>query len=188
MTHNPEMEGFLLQGDFKERINDLKSQHRTFTLINADNVLEHVPDPMSLLQTMKEVCDEESIICITVPNDFSITQLKAHELGFIDGAFWVTKNTAEHFNYFTVSSLASLGEAAGLRVITAVADWPVDFFLFNPDSNYNKDKRLGHNCHVAQVLFENMLFARSLEDTVRLREAVASSGIGRCISMYFKKK
>ena len=184
-AHNPEMERFLIKGDLMKSISTMKD---TFGFINMDNVLEHLPNPVDFLTVIKKVCGGETVICITVPNDFSITQENAYKNDCIDGAFWVTKETSEHFNYFTVESLSKFAEENGFDVVWKSADYPIDFNLFNPRTNYIQSKEVGHDGHIARLKIENMLYEKSLEDTVLLHSALAKCGVGRDISVYLKLK
>ena len=184
-AHNPDMEKFLIKGDLMKSISAMQ---KTFAFINMDNVLEHLPCPKDFLIALKKVCDLETIICITVPNDFSITQKKAYENDCIDGAFWVTKETSEHFNYFTTESLSQFAEKNGFDVVWKSADYPIDFNLFNSRTNYVRNKEVGHDGHIARLTIENMLYEKSLEDTAMLHSAFAKCGVGRDISVYLKLK
>lgn len=184
-AHNPSMTDKLVQGDFYNEKIRLADRHYDF--INADNVLEHVPDPLEFMKTVVSLCDKSTVICITVPNDFSLMQYLAYEMGQIDSAFWVTKDTSEHFNYFGLESLKNLGDMAGLQMITALSDFPIDLFLLHTETNYRK-KQTGHECHVAGIRLENRLFSASVENVVKLHQALALNGIGRDISVYFKMK
>ena len=184
-AHNPAMENFLTKGDLMKNISTMK---RIFGFIIMDNVLEHLPRPADFLSIIKDVCDKETVICITVPNDFSLTQKAAHEDGCIDTAFWVSKETSEHFNYFTMHSLSKFSEENGFDVVWKSADYPIDFNLFNPRTNYVRSKEVGHDAHVARLKIENMLYKKSLEDTVLLHSAFAKCGVGRNISVYLKLK
>lgn len=184
--HNPHMRSHFLQGDISETIEKLVSAGRIFDFLNLDNVFEHVPEPQKLLADMKHLCKEDSIICIQVPNDFSLMQRLADQTGQIDRPFWVTEKTCEHINYFSVESLTKLGEGLGYEKIFATADWPIDFFLLNPASNYYRNKELGHDCHIACAALENALCRQSMERALDLHAALADAGIGRNISVYFK--
>ena len=184
--HNPGMKRYLIQEDSETAVRALASQGKTFDIINGDNMLEHVPAPQKLLQEIKKLCNRETLVCLKVPNDFSLIQQMAYEMGEIDDAFWVAKETSEHLNYFSVDSLTNLGEILGFEKVTATADWPIDFFLLNPASNYRRENKLGHNCHIACAMIENALNRQSADRTLALQEALAACGIGRNISVYFK--
>lgn len=184
--HNPSMLQYLYQGDFYKAINEFEEQGKVFDFINADNVLEHLPYPEKFFLELKKVCHKGSILCVTVPNDFSRMQQLAYDMGKIDDAFWVTKETSEHFSYFSIESLCNLGAEAGFNKVTALSDWPIDFFLLHDGSNYEQNRKLGHDCHVACASLENALFAESMQTTVELFVALANAGIGREISVYFR--
>ena len=175
-SHNSGMEARMIQGDFLAEKEKLAEKHYDF--INIDNVLEHVIRPDEFLEAVAALCDRQTTVCVTVPNDFSVIQKIAYEMGQIDGPFWVTKETSEHFSYFGRESLEKAGN---------LADLPVDLFLLHASSNYRR-RQTGHECHVAGITLENRLFSRSLPDTVKLHQAMALNGIGRDISMFFRLK
>lgn len=184
--HNPNMEQYLIQGDFEDVVGKLVLDKKKFDFINADNVLEHVTDPEKFFELVSGLCHKNTVICTTVPNDFSMIQLLAHDMGMIEDAFWVTRETSEHFSYFTVDSLSALGEGNGFKKVAALSDLPIDFFLLNPYSNYKRKAEVGHDCHVACAWLENRLYEQSIDKTVSLFESMADAGIGREISVFFK--
>ncbi len=187
-THNPEMESYLRKGDFSKVIKSLSDEDKKFDFINADNVLEHLPNPRAFISSITKIMTEEAVVCITVPNDFSIIQGLAFKMNQINKAFWVTDETSEHFNYFSEQSLTRFFEAAGFKKIVAIADWPIDFFLLNPASNYQKNGCIGHDCHVACVTLENEVFKKSMEKTLELHRSLAELGLGRQICVFFRKE
>ena len=172
-------------GSFYEEKDRLAGKHYDF--INIDNVLEHVPEPLTFLENVAALSDSRTVVCVTVPNDFSEIQKTAYEMGQIDGPFWVTRETSEHFSYFGAVSLEKAGESAGFQKITAVSDFPIDLFLLHPGSNYRR-QAVGHECHMAAVTLENRLFGKSVADMAKLHQALALNGIGRDISMFFRLK
>lgn len=182
-VHNPDMMSYLLKGDMMEVI---KGLDKTYDFVNMDYVLEHLPEPSEFLELIKSVCDRNTIICIKVPNDFSVTQMYAYEHFCIDSSFWVTDKTSEHYNYFNAESLKRLIEEKGFICLGKVADSPIDFNLFNERTNYDRNKNLGHEGHETRLIIENMLFEQSIEKTLLLHEAMANLGVGRNISLYIK--
>ena len=186
-THNPSKKDKLIQGDFYNVINDLGKDNVTFDFINADNVLEHLPKPEEFFESLTKVSRNGTVLCVTVPNDFSRIQKLAFANDFIEDAFWVTKDTSEHFNYFGVDSLSSLGNNKGFEKIIAISDWPIDFFLLNNKTNYKKDTSLGHDCHVACSLLQNAIYEDSMDKAIKFFSALADIGIGREISVYFRR-
>ena len=182
-THNPNMLKYLIKGDIMDCI---KNIDETFDLINLDNVLEHLPNPQEFLQLLKKICNNNTIICISVPNDFSMIQIKLCEEKIIKTPFWVTEKTSEHFNYFSTDSLKKFIENNGFEVLELIGDYPIDLNLFNPKTNYIKYKNVGKDCHIARIKIENILFESSFEKTIELHKLYANLGIGRDISIYIK--
>lgn len=184
-THNPDMIDNLIKGDI---IHTISNMDESFDFINMDNVLEHLPNPIDFLKILKNICNENTILCVRVPNDFSITQIKLYENNMIENSFWVTKDTSEHFNYFTSISLKKLIQSNCYQVLEIISDWPIDFNLFNPLTHYINNKNIGFSCHQSRITIENMLFEESLEKTINLHKSFADLGIGRDISIFFKLK
>lgn len=184
--HNPSMIKYLKQGDLFKVLDELQHDGKKFDFINADNVLEHLPNPETFFEKIKTVSHKGTTICVTVPNDFSCIQKLAYAAEKIDCAFWVTKETSEHFSYFSVESLALLGEKYGFTKMIAISDWPIDFFLLNDMTNYIKNKNIGRDCHIACAKLENAICEKSMEKAVNLFSALAEAGIGREISIFFK--
>lgn len=184
-THNPDMINNLIKGD---AIHCISNMDESFDFINMDNVLEHLPNPIDLFKVLKKICNENTILCAKVPNDFSLTQIKLYENKCIDNAFWVTEDSCEHFNYFTPDSLNNFIENNSYQTLLLIGDWPIDFNLFNPHTNYITNKEVGAECHNSRIVIENMLFEQSLEKTLTLHKSFADLGIGRNISVYFKLK
>ena len=187
-NHNPEMAERLIKGDFDKIALDLERAGKKFELINADNLLEHLPNPESFFENVKKISHPGTIVSVLVPNDFSRIQKLAYKFGNIDGPFWVTTQTSEHFNYFSIESLTALGEGFGLEKVAALGDWSIDYFLLHGKTNYKVDKTAGHDCHVACTELENSIYEDSMEDAVGLFEALGKVGIGRNISVYFRVK
>lgn len=161
------------------------SEGRKFDIITVDNVLEHVDDAILFFKSIIPLCHERTLIFIRVPNDFSIVQRKLFKRGDIDRDFFVTVKTGEHNYYFTRNSLSALGRACGFAEITAYSDFPIDFFLFDKDTNYVMKDGVGHNCYLAKIAIENMLYGNSMQKAFELHKAYADTGVGRDITVVF---
>jgi len=85
-----------------------------FDFINAEQVFEHIPNPLETLKLLAHSLRHKGIIRITVPNGRGIEQ----ELSNV--GWKATKNAIqplEHINCFMHSTLIRLGESAGLVVM-----------------------------------------------------------------------
>jgi 2-polyprenyl-3-methyl-5-hydroxy-6-metoxy-1,4-benzoquinol methylase len=161
--HNPAMSDYLLQGDIYETLSQLDER---FDVIWLENVLEHVLNPASLLQQIIKLMSSQSLLVITVPNDFSILQHKLMELNCIDEPFWVMP--PDHISYFNREGLAQLCAAIGLKKKCDMADFPIDFNLCNIDTNYVKDSSKGRNVNLDSVTIENLLDEISIAKTIEI--------------------
>ena len=187
-SHNPHMKEFLFKGEILEQIKLLCDQNKKFDYINMDNVLEHLSEPEDFIEAVKPLFHEKTVISICVPNDFSLVQKTAFRYGFINTDFWVTKQTSEHFNYFTEKSLTEFLQQKGFVKKKSIADYPIDCNLFNDRTNYINDKKNGSACHKARLILENMLYDASMENAVSVHEALANAGVGRDITVFCQLK
>ena len=67
-----------------------------------------------------------------------------------------------------------------------MSDFPIDFNLVNPDTNYNKDKTKGKNTHRSRVELDNLMHSISIEKTIQYFKALADLGLGRQIISFLK--
>lgn len=185
IRHNPHMEPNVIQGNIYKSIEKLISEKEEFEVITVINVLEHVIDPVNLLIELNKLLVKGGVLIITVPNDFSKLQNKLLKENKISREFWV--QYPDHLNYFSNESLIAICEQTGTKHYKSISDFPIDYFLANPDSNYVEDKTKGKNCHKARVWLDNLNCSISIEKTIKLYEALAELGSGRQISGFFIK-
>jgi 2-polyprenyl-3-methyl-5-hydroxy-6-metoxy-1,4-benzoquinol methylase len=181
---NPECSEFLVAGDIYENLNKLIASGRKFELVWLDNVLEHVLEPEQLVNNLHAVLSPGGILVVEVPNDFSIIQQHALKQGLIDREFWIV--SPDHVSYFNKEGLSLLFEACNWTPVTFMADFPVDWSLFNADTNYIQDKTKGKNCHLQRVELENLFSTLNHHDLINLYESLAKLGLGRQITGFFK--
>jgi 2-polyprenyl-3-methyl-5-hydroxy-6-metoxy-1,4-benzoquinol methylase len=87
-----------------------------FDIIIAGEVLEHVSNMGIFLDSIKSVCDDNSLILITVPNFAPIKR--------IFRLFWFNEVVhPDHVCYFSVSTLSSLFDKNGLEPIEWKVYW-----------------------------------------------------------------
>ena len=67
--HNEEMLPYFSSGDIFEQVKNGIRNEKKFGLINLQNVLEHVIDPIELLVDLKMMLSENAAIRISEPND-----------------------------------------------------------------------------------------------------------------------
>lgn len=183
--HHPDMVSKLVVGDIYESIDKLAEKKQTFSLIILDNVLEHVLSPKQLVQKIKNILadDKNAGILVKVPNDFSTIQSFLSDKQIIDRQYWVAP--PDHLNYFNTLNIKSFFESNGFEMQVLYADWPIEFDLLNPRTNYINDKIAGKESHRARMMSENLIAENSMEDILNFYTAAAKVGIGRTITGLF---
>lgn len=156
----------------------------TFDAINLGLVLEHIPDPASLLKLIHHQLNDNGLVCIIVPNDFNPFQIAlCDHLGF--NPWWVAP--PHHINYFNFDSLQKLVEKCGFEVVHKEATFPIDMFLLMGD-NYIDNDKIGRECHARRKTMEmNLLNAGMGSVLNRFYKDIAESGIGREILLFCRK-
>lgn len=183
-SKNPACRDVLQTGDVFELLETEIKAGATYDVVWLQNVLEHVIDPLALLESLKALVAPSGIAVITVPNDCSMTQRGALDHQHIDSAFWVVP--PDHLSYFDHNSLANTAAETGWECLEMLGDFPVDWFLFHPGSNYVRDKSLGKAAHRARVQIENLLHQQSLDAVIRFWSAAANLGVGRDITAFLR--
>jgi len=153
-----------------------------YELVWLGNVLEHVLDPVGLLQQLHRLVTADGHLVAMVPNDGNAY----HEGLFADGAiperFWIAP--PDHLSYFTAESLEATARATGWRCVDLLADFPIDLFLSHPGSNYVRDRSQGSAAHQARLRLEQVFGARGPGPANELYRALARLGLGRNLTAF----
>ena len=184
--HNPELRDVVDVGDVFDHIDRMIGNDERFDIVICNHVLEHVIDPVALAAKLLRLVTADGICRFVVPNDGSMLQHEIVRRGMAADQYWV--RYPDHLSYFTADDLTRLLTSQGWHVVDLLASFPIDLFLLNPDSNYEKDPSHGRACHLAAIAFELML-ARSSPDTLtEFRRACAQAGIGRSLIAYASRQ
>ncbi len=149
-----------------------QSHMSAFDAITLLNVLEHVPNPVHVVEVTKRILNPGGLICIRVPNDFTEIQLSAQK-HLNKEAWWIA--VPDHINYFDFQSLRRLLEAAGFEVFYSQGDFPMELFLYMGE-DYVGLPDVGKRCHQKRVNFD-MTVPGELRR--RIYQALAAVGVGR---------
>lgn len=151
-----------------------------FDAVTLLNVLEHVPDPLKVINTVREMLNPGGVICVKVPNDFSEIQSLAQK-HVRKSPWWIA--APDHINYFNFVSLRNVLKALGFEIIYSQGDFPMELFLLMGD-DYVGNPGIGHECHRRRVRFE-MSISGSLRRGIY--QALADAGIGRDCLVFGRK-
>lgn len=179
-TFHKDLTRYVETGDAYEILSHKISQGQTVDACILQNVLEHVVDPRDLLLRMKSILGPSGLIAVTVPNDFSSLQSKAAELGLIDREYWF--QPPQHLHYFNDSSIGSFAESCGLKLLDLYGDFPIEYFIFHPGSNYVADLSQGKAAHQARVNLDLLVSQRGIEQYHQYCRVMATSGVSRTIT------
>lgn len=180
--HFPNFVEKVIIGDTEEILAQMINSGKKFDLINLNNVLEHLINPLEVMEYLKALLTPSGCVRVQVPNDFSAFQKVLLEKKIIDREFWVVP--LEHLNYFEKNSLMKVFTHIGFSKLEVLADFPIDLSLLNPDTNYIMDKAKGKNCHLARVAADNFLARKAIKDLVAFRKGCGESGLGRNVIVY----
>lgn len=183
---NPHLLDKVIKGDVYEKATELIRDKIRFDVVWLKHVLEHVPDPLEALYICNQLTNDDGVLMIEVPNDFSVVQLHLLQANRINKPFWIS--LPDHLSYFNKEGLINICKEAGWSVMTIIADFPIDFSLFLDETNYTKKTNIGPLIHLARVEIENLLHNISIEKVNNYYEAMADLGIGRGIIGFFKKQ
>jgi len=161
-------------GSFADEVR--RGERERFDLVTLMNVLEHIPDPRSTLEDALSVLSEGGLLCVRVPNDFSLLQEAASAV-IGHARWWVA--VPDHINYFDVASLRSLIGSAGFQVVDVCGDFPMEVFLLL-GRDYVSSPDEGRACHRLRISVEKQV---PQEVRRELYSQLGSAGIGRNISL-----
>jgi SAM-dependent methyltransferase len=152
-----------------------------FSAVVMLNVLEHVADPVGVVNICGALLQEGGLLIVRVPNDFTDIQ-EAARLRLGGPPWWIA--FPDHINYFNVQSLQNLYEGLHFYVIDTLCDFPMEMFLlFGED--YVSNRELGPVCHEKRMSFE-LSVPKALRQG--LYRAFARVGLGRNVLMVGRKK
>ena len=170
---------------FHGTLNNFISQNdKLFDVVHLKNVLEHVNNPIQVLEQCGELLKEDGILYIEVPNDYNLFQLFG---------VWINKERKswicipDHINYFNFHSLSKLLSKNKYKILKKDTTFPMYLFLCF-GLNFIRNKELGKKLHKFRVKIELFFFKNNLN---RLRQffykILAHLGLGRTVIIYAKK-
>ena len=146
-----------------------------FDVVYMNTVIEHLPDPVSLIKTAMTVLNPGGVICVIAPNDYNPLQnILRENLDY--EPWWVVPH--HHINYFDFESIKKLLEGLGLEIVESTGTFPMEFFLLSGD-NYVGNDELGRKCHFKRKTFETNMYRYGIEQLNMVYKALADNGIGR---------
>jgi 2-polyprenyl-3-methyl-5-hydroxy-6-metoxy-1,4-benzoquinol methylase len=175
--HNPHLFPFFRHGDISDILCEMIAQNETFDIVTLIEVLMHTIQPELILNSLKKIMHKNSVLVLTIANNFSPFQLKLLENQKVNTEYWFTP--PDHLQYFTLPTLSSLLQNCGFDVLFSYADFPIEIFLANEHSNYYTDRSKGKESHNARVFIDNFLVEQGIEKYLNFMHSMAEIGLGR---------
>ena len=179
---NPDCLDALEVGDVMTLLQTLIYSAERYEVVWLSNVLEHVPDPIGLLSRLHSLLAQNGLLIVTVPNDFSDLQGYLLGEGKVDRPYWIA--LPDHLSYFNKESLAKTAEHVGYKTLATLSDFPIDWFLMHPQTNYIQDSSRGREAHYARIALETIISSKPATAVNRFYQAMADIGMGREITSF----
>lgn len=179
---HPHLLRFFKQGNIYNLLDQKVKEGNKFGVVLLANVIEHVPDPIRLLKTVKEIMLAEALLIIVAPNDFSPLHKLLLTKKKISRKFWLSY--PDHISYFNKESMSKFLTVMGFKLEAVVADNPVDLNLLNDNSNYIEDPSKGKKIHLFRVHTDNFLAGLDSDKLLQIYEILGSMGVGRDLNYF----
>jgi len=149
--------------------------HGPFDAVSLSMVLEHVRDPIGLIEEARSLLVPGGLLLLISPNDFNPLQMTLWKsLGF--KPWWV--NPRHHLNYFDLASGCRFLAARRFEILHRETSFPLETFLIS-GRNYIGNPEIGRECHKERKAFECALFAHDPARMGAFAAGWAAQGIGR---------
>lgn len=159
-------------------------EHGLFDVIHASMVLEHVPDPISLIKDMKKLLKPNGLVAVFCPNDYNpLQEILQKKLKF--KPWWVSPT--HHLNYFDAGSMKEILSKNGFEIVESFGTFPMEFFPLS-GFNYVGDHELGRKCHKTRKTFEINMYKHNAKLLNDLYSCFIDKNIGREFFIIAKNK
>ena len=184
-AHNPELAPVCKWGDIYSFLHTcINSKNLKYDFINLQNVLEHVLDPEELLDLIQKIMQEDTILRIVVPNDFSPFQEALLQNGLIDSEKWFCP--PDHLSYFNFESLKKFLNSNNFEILETISDFPIEVYLANDSSNYWRDSNKGKAAHKSRIFIDNFLLNQGVGNYLAYMSGAARCSFGRNITVFVR--
>ena len=183
-TKNPHLQDKVIYGELNPVLDGLIQNKKSYDFINLGNILEHVISPIDLLNKCHNLLSKTGVLRVKVPNDFSHLQ-KYVTQNNSKNFYWVYP--PDHLSYFNFDSLPNILNYCSFKVQKLLGDFPIEFFLLHPKSNYI-DKKVGRQAHKARIDYTLNLWKTDKSDYIETFTGFAKAKISRSCIAYVSKK
>ncbi len=145
-----------------------------FDAVTMTNMLEHVPDPIGLVQLASSALRPGGAICITVPNDYNGFQNALRDHAGV-APWWIAP--PHHLNYFGFDSLERLMTRCEFILCGRHTSFPMEMFALQGDV-YMGDAKLGRLLHKKRKVFDETI-GQTPQTRRAFYHSLSQAGLGR---------
>ena len=100
-----------------------------FDYIILSSLLHELEEPRDILESLKKICDKNTIVHINVPNAKSLHRLLAVEMGLIDSIYQLSEQqiNMQRYQVFDIEALSQLMCNCGFSIIEQGSYYPKIF-------------------------------------------------------------
>lgn len=169
--------------DFVENI--AVSDVGQFDAINISEVLEHVINPVEIIEKCHKLLKDDGVLFLMLPNEFNPLQMANNKINPDASDYWVVPE--HHYNYFNFESINNLLSKAKFKTFKKEVSFPMEYLLLS-GVDYVKDREQGKICHDYVKKLELNLVNNGFRSLKRkLYESLAEIGVGRDLMIYARK-
>ena len=179
---HPHLESQVELGDPSSKLAEISQTGGKFSVCILHNVLEHVRDAEKTMRLIKDVLKDEAILVITVPNDFSRLQEKIIDDGLAQDKYWWAP--PQHLQYFNTDNFPGFADKMGFKIKDAYGDFPIEFFLYHPGSNYALNKENGKHAHQARITLDLLMAEKGIDPYIDYCRSLYNCGMGRNLTVF----
>ena len=113
-----------------------------YQAVSALWLIEHLTDPQAFLSKARSWLDDDGLLLIVTPNEWTEAQRLADEKA-ANPRWWIHPT---HVNYFTFETMETMLERNGFRVVDKMTTYPMENFI-HIGFDYTADNGVGRICH-----------------------------------------
>jgi SAM-dependent methyltransferase len=181
---NPNIAQHLIKGDILKSIDTIINSGAKYEVVFVNHFLEHATRPELFLLKLKNILTSPGYVMISVPNDFSELQRELKIKGYYSKDYFI--KYPDNLHYFNADSLKNLLNEIGFQFLDGIADFPIEWFIANPHSNYARAESLGKGAHNARIFLETLINQKNKMLALQFWRSLFNLGQGRSIAAIFE--
>jgi 2-polyprenyl-3-methyl-5-hydroxy-6-metoxy-1,4-benzoquinol methylase len=181
---HPSLADRMRTGDAFELLRERAEACTQYDAVILNNVLEHVIDPIEMLDLLRRIIAPGGVFLFTVPNDDSQLQGLLKQKGAIEGDYWF--GPPGHLHYFNIETARRLATNCRWEEVDCYAGFPIELFLLHPGSNYIRERAAGRAAHLSRIAADLLMAQSGMVAFHRYSQALAGVGMGRVFSMILR--